>query len=149
MANIEISGKLGSDIHPFESGLSNGSFIVEIVARNRRAPRGKTDDTIIEKFRVQLRDARGKRVETLHWTHPQVRRRVFSTPTGPGSWADGMILSDGPSGIVLLFARPFPDVVAVLPTDRGRLHAGLETSLVYLRNGSRELAVTEGSARSV
>jgi len=50
---------------------------------------------------------------------------------------------------VLLFARPFPDVVSVLPTDPGRLHAGLETSLVYLRNGSRELAVIEGTARSV
>ncbi len=149
MANIEISGKIGGDIYPFESGLSKGSFVVEIVARDLPVLQGKVDDTIIGKFRVQLRDAQGKLVKTLHWRHPQLRHRVFNTAAGPGTWKDGLILSDGPDGIVLLFTKPFPEIGAVIPTDLGRLRTGLETSLVYLGNGSRELSVTEGSARRV
>ena len=149
MANIEISGQIGGDVYPFESGLSQGSFVVEIVARDLPVPQGKVDDTIIGRFRVRLLNAQGKLVKTLYWTHRQVRHRVFNTAAGPGSWKDGLILSDGPDGIVLLFTKPFPEVGAVIPTDVDRLRAGLETSLVYLGNGSRELAVTGGSARIV
>ncbi len=149
MAMIEISGKLGGDIHPFQSGLANGSFVVELVTSDLPVPRGKVVDKIVGKFRVQLRDAQGNLVRTLHWTHSRLRQKIFNTSAGSGTWQDGLLLSDGPDGIVLLFTRPFPEVGAVVPTDLGRLRAGLETSRVYLGNGSRELSVTGGSARKV
>ena len=149
MANIEISGQARRRYSPLREWP-----LERIVRRRDRGERSSRapwpdDDAIIGKFRVQLRNAQGKLVKTLHWTHPQIRHSVFNTATGPGSWTDGLLLSDGPNGIVLLFAKPFPEVGAVIPTDLDRLRTGLETSLVYLGHGSRQLSVTEGLARRV